>query len=114
MTIWIIIATIFASNIYPTKTTEKSLRSDHPLQIDAGILDNKFPRTQHDAGTTIHLVWEVGEVNRDNVNQLFNPEYTGSDSFNKKFLLTEQCQTQMLKMCEILKTENMFLSQILK
>ena len=108
MSIWIVLASIYTSKLQPTMTTEQSLRKDHPLQKGANILSEKFPRTQRDAGTPIYFMWGIGEVNRDGVKQLFDPDYIGAATFEENFSLTEQCQMSMLEICDSLKTDNNF------
>merc|ERR1712087_621979 len=103
---WIIVAVIFASRIEPTKETEQFLDEDHPLQKTFTIIGNNFPSTEQDLGSMIHFAWGVGDINRDGVNQLVDPEYIGKVSYVDDFDFNEQCQTEMLTACDDLKTNS--------
>ena len=101
--IWLITACIFGSRIEPTQETEQFLDPNHPLQRATTILGQEFPTTQDDTGSMIYFAWGLGGVDRDGVNQLVNPDFLGYPVFLETFDFNEQCQTEMLNVCEDLK-----------
>ena len=107
MVAWIIISSVYSSKLEPTTTAEQFLEEDHPLQKGATILD-KFPKAKEDNGVPIYFIWGLQEIDRDGVNQLFNPGFIGEPSFEKNFEFNEACQSSMLKACEMLKTEDKY------
>ncbi len=111
---WLVTVSWYATKLEPTKTTEQALSKDHPLQKGATILSEKFPKVQQDRGTWVHFVWGLNEVDRNGVNQLYNPEFTGKPSFIQDFAFSEQCQTKMLKICDMLKTDEAYESVVKK
>lgn len=99
-----IIASIYTSKLEPTTSAEQFLDKNHPLQKSATILGEQFPITEEDSTSSIYFVWGLEEVNRNGVDQLFDPDFVGTAEFADKFSFNEQCQTKMLEACESLRT----------
>lgn len=106
--VWIAAATYYTTTLEPTKTYEQNLDEDHPLQRSVNILRNEFPQTERDRGVSIYYMWGIDDVDRNGVNQLYDPEYIGNATFSDTFVFDEQCQTAMLDLCDALKTEDKY------
>lgn len=106
--LWITLATIFTTKLAPTTTTEQALDKNHPLQRGATILSENFPKVQRDRGSNIHFVWGLESVDRTNVNQLFDPDFTGAPVYNENFSFNPICQQKMLEACDSIKIDERF------
>ena len=104
----IVISIIYTTKLEPTRTAEQALSRDHPLQKSVTILSEAFPNVQEDPGTSIHFIWGLQEVNREGVNQLFDPDFVGEPVFAQDFTFNEECQMKMLDACDLLKTDSKF------
>ena len=102
---WMAVAAWQASMIEPTKETEQFLDEDHPLQKSFNILNSEFPTADSDTALKVYYAWGLGEVDRDGVNLLFDPEYLGDPKFLETFDFNEQCQTKLLDTCTTLRTD---------
>lgn len=100
---WIIVAISQTTKLKPTEETEQFLDDEHPLQKSFDILGSEFPVADADQGSFVYFSWGVGQVDRDGVNQLFDPEYYGKGTFEEGFVFDEQCQTAILQACDDLK-----------
>lgn len=106
--IWITLATIYTVKLAPTTTAEQALDKDHPLQKGATILSEKFSKVQRDRGSNINFVWGLESVDRTNVNQLFDPDFTGAPVYDENFSFNPVCQQKMLQACDAIKTDERF------
>lgn len=52
----------------------------------------------------MYFTWGVDTVSRNGVNQLIKPEYLGEPVFADNFVFDEQCQTELIAACSILRT----------
>ena len=102
---WIVVASIYTSQLKPTTSAEQFFDENHPLQIGITILTEQFQRTQEDESTKIHFLWGLNEISRGGVNQLLDPEYVGDASFSSDFVFDESCQTALLSACTALRTD---------
>lgn len=102
------VACIYTSKLEPTTSAEQFLNEDHPLQKGLSIFTEEFAKTQEDENTKIYFVWGLEELDRGGVNQLLDPDFIGKASFVEDFSFNEDCQTEMLKACETLKTSDKF------
>merc|ERR1719330_337424 len=102
---WIIVSIIFTARLRPTTTAEQFLDDDHPLQIGATIITEKFSKTQEDLSTKVHFIWGLTKISRDGVNQLLDPEDVGEASFSDDFTFDEECQAAMLDACTRIRTD---------
>lgn len=109
---WVIVAVIFGARLEPTTETEEFLDENHPLQKTFTIIGNNFPSTEQDLGSKIYFSWGVGEVDRNGVNQLLDPAFLGKPTYIESFEFNEQCQTEMLRTCDELKTSDDYKSNI--
>jgi len=119
----LILLTIFAAwtgfSIYnvtklePTKETEQLLDEDHPLQKSFSILGNQFPTADDDQGLEVHYVWGLEEIDRTGVNLLLDPKNYGKPQYVETFDYNKQCQTELLAVCEDLKTNTDY-SELIK
>jgi len=100
---WIIVAITQTTKLKPTEQTEQFLSDDHPLQKSFTIIGSAFPAVDSDRGSSVYFSWGVGKVDRDGVNQLFDPEFIGEATFQDDFLFDGTCQTAILKACDHLK-----------
>jgi len=105
---WIIVSIIYATKLEPTTAAEQFLAEDHPLQVGTTILGNEFSKTQQDATTKVHFVWGLEEINRDGVNQLFDPDFMGNPAFADDFIFNEECQSAILKVCDDITDPNKY------
>lgn len=112
MIAWVVATSLYTSKLEPTKTAEQALDENHPLQKGATILNDKFPKVQEDPGTKINFIWGLEDVDRNGVNQLFDPDFVGDPVFVEGFDFNEQCQSKMLEACDKLKTDDSFESFI--
>jgi len=103
-TVWISVAIWQTCLIEPTKETEQLLSEDHPLQKSFAILGNEFPTADGDQGLPVHYVWGLEDVDRTGVNLLLNPENFGTPQYNQNFDYNEQCQTELLVICDDFKS----------
>ena len=83
---------------------EQFLDENHPLQKSITILNQQFPTANDDIGLKVYYAWGVDEVNRDGVNRLLEPDFFGKPNFVQEFNFNEQCQTELLNLCDNLKT----------
>ena len=83
---------------------EQFLDENHPLQKSITILNEQFPTANDDIGLKVYYAWGVEEVSRDGVNRLLEPDYFGEPNFVQDFDFNEQCQTDLLNLCDDLKT----------
>ena len=83
---------------------EQFLDENHPLQKSITILNKEFPTANDDIGLKVYYAWGIDEVNRDGVNRLLEPDYFGKPTFVQEFDFNEQCQTELLNLCDNLKT----------
>jgi protein dispatched 1 len=95
---------VYAIQLEPTKEAEQFLRSDHPLQKSLTIINSAFLTTEDDIGLEVYFAWGLGEVDRDGVNQLIDPEFLGEPKFVDTFQFTEQCQTELMSACATLRS----------
>lgn len=102
---WITLCTFYASKLEPIQTAEQLLDRNHPLQKGATILNEKFPTVENDSNTKIYFIWGLSNVNRNGVRQLFNPDFVGNAVFDEKFDFTPDCQTKMMEVCDLLRTD---------
>eukprot|EP00551_Chaetoceros_affinis_P010007 CAMPEP_0203669662 /NCGR_PEP_ID=MMETSP0090-20130426/5962_1 /ASSEMBLY_ACC=CAM_ASM_001088 /TAXON_ID=426623 /ORGANISM="Chaetoceros affinis, Strain CCMP159" /LENGTH=1171 /DNA_ID=CAMNT_0050534389 /DNA_START=203 /DNA_END=3718 /DNA_ORIENTATION=- len=102
---WMILACIYTSRLQPTTSSEQFLDENHPLQKSATILGEQFPITDEDSTSKIHFIWGLNDVDRDGVNQLFDPEFVGTAEFVDNFSFNEECQTKMLEACKKLRSD---------
>ena len=56
----------------------------------------------------MYYAWGVDEVSRDGVNRLLEPDYFGEPNFVQDFDFNEQCQTDLLNLCDDLKTNQAY------
>jgi len=91
--------------IEATKEAEQFLAEDHPLQKSVSILNKEFPTADQDSGLKIYYAWGLGEVDRDGVNLLLDPENYGVPTFVEEFDFNKQCQTELLAVCDKFKTD---------
>jgi hypothetical protein len=100
---WMGVAIWQALQLEPTKENEQFLNEDHPLQKSITILNEQFPTANDDIGLKIYMAWGLEEVSRDGVNRLLDPEYFGKPNFVESFEFNEQCQTELMVLCDDLK-----------
>lgn len=103
--IWMIATSVFTYRLKPTTTIEQTLDKNHPLQRGAAILSERFPKVQRDEGSKIHFVWGLNQVNRSGVNQLFDPDFTGTPVYDDNFSFSPSCQKKMLLACDAMKLD---------
>lgn len=102
---WLGVASWQATNLEATKENEQFLNEDHPLQKSFTILNEQFPTADDDVGLKVYYVWGIDEVDRTGVNRLLEPSYFGKPVFNPEFDFNPQCQTDILSLCDMLKTD---------
>eukprot|EP00594_Rhizosolenia_setigera_P013026 CAMPEP_0178956888 /NCGR_PEP_ID=MMETSP0789-20121207/10553_1 /TAXON_ID=3005 /ORGANISM="Rhizosolenia setigera, Strain CCMP 1694" /LENGTH=1093 /DNA_ID=CAMNT_0020638965 /DNA_START=152 /DNA_END=3433 /DNA_ORIENTATION=- len=102
---WIVLAAIYTTKLEPLQETEEALDEDHPLQKAQSILANEFPHSDLDIGSSIYFTWGLGDVDRQGVNQLLDPDYIGLPTYQKDFDFNEQCQNLMLESCQFMKED---------
>jgi protein dispatched 1 len=102
----------YAIQIEPAKEAEQFLRSDNPLQKSLTIINSAFLVTEDDIGLEVYFAWGLGEVDRDGVNQLIDPEFLGEPQFDNTFTFTEQCQTELLAACSTLRSNSEYQAHI--
>lgn len=105
---WLVAAVMYTIKLEPTRETEQFLNEDHPLQKSFSILGNAFSTAEEDEGLMIYFTWGVKNVDRSGVNQLLNPDYLGTPTFYDDFIFDEKCQTDMLRACDDLKTNEKY------
>jgi len=105
---WLVVAIMNTVKLEPTQETEQFLNEDHPLQKSFSILGNAFSTAEEDQGLMVYFTWGIGDVDRSGVNQLMDPDYLGSPTFNEEFSFDKQCQTDMLRACDELKTNSKY------
>lgn len=64
----------------------------------------RLNKAESDGGELVHFTWGLGKVNRKGVNQLLDPSYFGTPTFLEAFEFTEECQTELLNVCDDFKT----------
>jgi hypothetical protein len=101
---WMGVAIWQAMQLEPTKENEQFLDENHPLQKSITILNEQFPTANDDIGLKVYYAWGLEEVSRDGVNRLIDPENFGTPNFADGFDFNEQCQTDLLALCDDLKT----------
>lgn len=67
-------------------------------------MNEQFPTANDDIGLKVYYAWGVDEVSRDGVNRLLEPDYYGEPQFVADFDFNQQCQTDLLNLCDDLKT----------
>lgn len=77
---------------------------NHPLQKSITILNEQFPTANDDIGLKVYYAWGLDEVSRDGVNRLLEPDYFGEPNYNPNFDFNQQCQSDLLNLCDDLKT----------
>jgi len=102
---WLGVAVWQTSKIEATKESEQFLNEDHPLQKSITIINSEFPTADDDQGLKVYYTWGLGEVDRSGVNLLLDPENFGSPTYLESFDFNEECQTEMMKACDKLKTD---------
>ncbi|KAL3781799.1 hypothetical protein ACHAWO_000866 [Cyclotella atomus] len=102
--IWTGVAIWQALKLEATKENEQFLSENHPLQKSITILNEQFPTANDDIGLKVYYAWGIDEVNRDGVNRLLDPEYFGVPQYISEFDFNQQCQTDLLNLCDDLKT----------
>lgn len=105
---WLGVAVWQTSKIEATKESEQFLDGDHPLQKSLTIINSEFPTADDDVGLKVYYTWGIGEVDRSGVNLLLDPENFGKPTFLESFDFNEQCQTEMLKACDKLRTDSQY------
>jgi len=105
---WMSIAIWQATMIEATKENEQFLSEDHPLQKSLTILNSEFPTADDDIGLKVYFVLGVDQVDRTGVNRLLDPENFGSPNFVPEFDFNQQCQTDLLELCDTLKTDSKY------
>ncbi|CAB9521609.1 dispatched homolog 1 [Seminavis robusta] len=103
-----VIAAWQLSKIEATKEAEQFLDEDHPLQKSVSIINNEFPTADEDLGLKVYFAYGLGEVDRAGVNLLLDPENYGQPVFSENFEFNEQCQTEMVKWCDKLRTDSQY------
>jgi len=106
--IWVSITIWQATVLEPTEEAEQFLSEDNPLQKSITILNSEFPTADDDKGLRVYYAWGLGEVSRDGVNLLLDPEFFGEPTFESTFDFNAQCQTELLTFCEKLKTDSTY------
>ncbi|CAJ1966509.1 unnamed protein product [Cylindrotheca closterium] len=101
---WISIAIWQALQIEAAQEAEQFLNEDNPLQKSITILNNEFPTADDDRGLKVYYAWGLGEVDREGVNLLLDPTDYGEPTFVQDFDFNAQCQTELVKFCDKLKT----------
>lgn len=101
---WIGVAIFQTTKLEPTRETEQFLDENHPLQKSFTILGNEFPTADDDLGLPVHYAWGLEEVNRNGVNLLLDPKNFGEPQYVETFDYNEQCQTELLVLCEDFRT----------
>jgi hypothetical protein len=102
---WLGIAIWQALQIEAAKEAEQFLNEDNPLQKSITILNNEFPTANDDLGLKVYYTWGIGEVDRSGVNLLLDPKNYGKPTFVDSFDFNPQCQTELLNLCDKLKTD---------
>jgi predicted RND superfamily exporter protein len=105
---WMGIAVWQTTLIEPTKEAEQFLAEDNPLQMSLTILNREFPTADDDRGLPVFYAWGLGEVNRDGVNLLLDPENFGEPTYDSSFDFNAECQTEMVSLCNQLRTDIQF------
>lgn len=105
---WIALAAWQASKIEPVREAEQFLDEDHPLQKSITILNNEFPTADDDAGLKVYFAWGLGKVDRSGVNLLLDPEDFGEPTFLDTFEFNEQCQTELVRLCDQFRTDRQY------
>jgi len=88
----------------PTEVSEEFLDENHPLQKSFAILGEAFNTAENDIRLDVFFAWGLGDVDRDGVNRLMNPEFFGTPVFSDTFRFDEECQLEMAQVCEDLRT----------
>lgn len=76
------------------------------MQKSVTILNNEFPTAEDDEGLEIFFAWGLDEVDRDGVKLLLDKDFFGTPQYTEGFEFNEQCQTELLRACSVLKTNN--------
>jgi len=101
---WMIVASIYSSKLKPTEASDQFLSEDHPLQKSFSILGEEFSIAESDPSLAMSFTWGVGDVVRKGVNQLFKPDFFGTPVFLDTFTFDEECQLEMVQVCDDLLT----------
>ncbi|KAL3943277.1 MAG: hypothetical protein SGBAC_002648 [Bacillariaceae sp.] len=104
--IWISIAIWQTTQLEATQEAEQFLAEDNPLQKSITILNAEFPAADEDEGLKVYYAWGLGEVSRDGVNLLLDPDFFGEAKFEETFDFNAECQSELLSFCELLKTDS--------
>jgi len=107
-TAWIGVAIWQALQIEAAKEAEQFLNEDNPLQKSITILNNEFPTADDDRGLKVYYAWGLGEVDRTGVNLLLDPTDYGQAIFEQDFDFNAQCQTELVNLCDKLKTDSAY------
>lgn len=105
---WMAVALWQTTQIEATKEAEQFLDEDHPLQKSITILNNEFPVADDDLALRVYYAWGLGEVDRDGVRLLYDPENFGEPVFLESFDFNEKCQEVMVESCEKLRTQSAY------
>lgn len=106
--LWLVVAMMYTIQLEPTQETEQFLNEDHPLQKSFSILGNAFAAAEEDDGLMIYFTWGIGDVDRSGVKQLMDPDYLGSSTYLEEFNFDKECQTNMMRACDDLKTSTKY------
>lgn len=101
---WVAVALWQTTQIEAIREAEEFLDEDHPLQKSITILNNEFPVADDDLALRVYYAWGLDEVDRDGVKLLFDPEFYGEPVFREDFDFNEQCQTELVKSCQELRS----------
>ncbi|CAJ1934675.1 unnamed protein product [Cylindrotheca closterium] len=102
---WLYIAAQSAVRLETTQQAEQFLGNDHPIQKSFSILNNEFPAAEDDVRLKVFYAWGVGEVDRDGVDLLREPNNYGKPTFEDSFDFSKQCQTDLATFCSTLRND---------
>mmetsp|Transcript_27636 Transcript_27636/g.33598 ORF Transcript_27636/g.33598 Transcript_27636/m.33598 type:complete len:1151 (-) Transcript_27636:98-3550(-) len=105
---WLVFASIYSAKLKPSQNAEEFLDDEHPLQKSFTILNNEFNRVEDDPSLNVYFTWGLGGVDREGVNMLTEPDFFGTPIFLDTFNLNQQCQLDMVKACDELKTNKSY------
>ena len=95
---WVVFAAIEASQLTPATEMEQLLKADHPLQGAIKILSSKTRMAS--APLKVYVVWGVGDIDRSDVDIMYNPNYIGKPTWDESFDFTEECQLALRRVCD--------------
>jgi predicted RND superfamily exporter protein len=105
---WMGVAIWQATLVKPTREAEQFLADDNPLQKSLTIINREFPTADDDVGLKVYFTWGLGEINRDGVNLLLDPENFGTPTYDSAFDFNEQCQTELVSLCNEFRTDSKY------